>query len=297
MSELFGKNLTWLRETKNLKQAEMPDFTGVSRATWSDYERGKTEPDFNTLLRISEFFGVQTDELLKVNLKENSDNVHLIKNVPAAGKGKKVHPKVFPSVHPNGQKGEILADFTVNEPTEPYSHTPKVVTIDSSGRENILFVPVKARAGYLLGYGDPSFIEKLPAFSIPGLNHGSYRIFEVDGHSMFNTLHDKDKVICRWDTLAGIKDDRVYVLVTKSDGILVKRLINRHSEGVLICKSDNNYKGEYPAIVLNIQDIQEIWYVTDRWTKQLPSPGEIFKRVTDLEADVILLKQKLIKGT
>lgn len=295
MSELFGKNITWLRENKNLKQSQMPEFTGVSRATWSDYERGKTEPDFSTLLRISEFFGVSTDDILGVDLQNKPTNVHLNKTDISSKTGSKVHPKVHPSVHPSTQKGSNLEESQVQEPAAGYGVHPKVITVDHNNEENILYIPVKARAGYLLGYGDPQFIETLPAFSLPGFKNGTYRIFEVDGHSMFNTLHDKDKVITRWDNIANIKDDRVYVLVTKSDGILVKRLINRHSEGVIICKSDNNFKGEYPPIVLDVQDINEVWYVTDRWTKQLPSPGEFIKRVIDLEADVILLKQRLLK--
>lgn len=125
MSEIFGKNLTYLRDLKSLKQSEMPELTGVSRATWSDYERGKTEPDFKTLLIISEFFGVDTDSLLKVDLARNETNVHLTNSGNSGKKGKKVHPNVHPSVHPNPQKGQKMPDpeknYTLEEPIEPYT--------------------------------------------------------------------------------------------------------------------------------------------------------------------------------
>lgn len=294
MSEFLGINLATLRKYKKLQQAQMLELTGISRATWSDYERGKTEPDTKTLIKLAELFGVTLDTLLKIDLSQNSDNVHLNKLIDAGKKGQNVHGKVHASVHLNDHNSDSPTLLVVEKRRKEQT-VPIIVTVDSRGQENVLFVPVKARAGYLLGFGDPNFIETLSAYRIPGLNHGTFRIFEVEGHSMFNTLHDKDKVICRWDSIQNVKDDRVYVLVTKNDGILVKRLINRHSEGVMICKSDNNYKGEYPAIVLNIDHIQEVWYVTDRWTKQLPSPGEIYKRIIDLEADMILMKDKLLK--
>ena len=173
--------------------------------------------------------------------------------------------------------------------------SPKVITVDTAGNENCLYVPVKARAGYLSGYNDPQFIETLPAYRLPNVNNGTFRIFEVEGHSMFNTFHDKDKAIGRWDNLKNIKDGRIYVLITKNDGILIKRLINRASEGVIICKSDNNYKGEYPPIVLDINEILEVWYVTDKWTKQMGEPGEIYSRMIEMEANIILQAKKLDK--
>ncbi len=168
--------------------------------------------------------------------------------------------------------------------------------MDSQGNENAVLVPVRARAGYLSGYSDPHFIEKLPAYRLPGMNTGTYRIYEVDGLSMFPTLQDKDKVISRWTAVSEIIDDRVHVLITKNDGLLVKRILNRFEEGKLICKSDNNHKGEYPNIVLDIHEILEVWYPVERWTRSLPSPGEIYKRIVDLEADMALIKHKMLKG-
>lgn len=281
----FSKNIRHLRKVKGINQGETVDYTGISAATWSDYERGKTEPDFKKLISISEFFQVDISDLLLKDLSLKGADVHLNENSRKKFKKENVHPNVHPNVHLNSKNQDFQGSLV-----------PSVITVNEKGDENIVYVPVKARAGYISGYSDPKFIATLPSYRLPGINNGTYRIFEVDGHSMFNTLHDKDKVICRWATITEIKDDRVYVLVTFTDGLLVKRLINRASEGKIICKSDNNHKGEYPPIVLDIREIKEVWYVTDRWTKQLPTPGEIYKRVVDLEADVILLKEKLLKG-
>ena len=59
-----------------------------------------------------------------------------------------------------------------------------VTTVDNSGKDNIVLVPIKAQAGYLVGAQQQEYIESLPAFWLPGLGPGSYRAFEVSGYSM-----------------------------------------------------------------------------------------------------------------
>lgn len=287
MKNFFSSNLVTCRKSLSLTQEKAALSLGLKRNTYANYESEHTQPDIDTILKIASFFGISVDKLLNDDLSKSSFGKEDNKDK----KGSKVKVLVEDSVEirPQKQPNNIL-----NEPVTSYG-MPRFITVDSQGEENCLYVPVKARAGYLSGLTDPDIISSLPTYRLPGLNNGSYRIFEIDGHSMFPTFHDKDKAICRAETIDKIRDDRTYVLITKNDGILCKRLINRASQGVIICKSDNNHKGEYPPIVLDVSEILEVWYVTDKWTKQLPSPGEIYKRIIDLEADVIMMKQKLLK--
>lgn len=298
MVNYLQANLAFLRKGKKLTQEEAATGMGFKRTTYSNYENGHTEPDIEALQKISSFHDISIDNLLNTDLP----NVHLNGNAKSE---ENVHLNVHGNVHPNALS-VVIEEPVYHELGEPelpmkrgkkQSHfMPRIVTMDSQGNENAVYVPVKARAGYLLGYGDAQFIEKLPAYRLPGHAHGTYRIFEVDGVSMFNTLQDKDRVVCRWTAISELNDDRVHVLVTKDHGILIKRILNRLSEGKLICKSDNNHKGEYPNIVLDIHEVFEAWYVVERWTRQLPSPGEIYKRIVDLEADMAIIKQKLLKA-
>lgn len=298
MHNFFSSNLKYLRKAANLNQSEIQDRLGFKRNTWSNWENSISVPAMGIIVQIAEFFDVDVDDLFKRDLS----NVHLNENQKSAKNTKKVHLNVHPSVHPLPQKAqnfrveeELNNGSFVAEPRVVYggAELPKVVTVDSSGRENISYVSVKARAGYLLGFGDPAYIEKLPAFTVPGYTHGTYRLFEVDGHSMFPTLQASDRVITRWAGISEVRDDRVYVIVTKNDGVLIKRIINRYQEGKIIAKSDNNHGGEFPALVLDLSEISEIWYVVERWTRQLPGPGEIYKRIVNLEAELALLKHRL----
>ena len=58
------KNLKKCREEKCLTQQQMADLLGIQRPTYTRYESGERQPDFQTVLKISQVLGVTTDYLL-----------------------------------------------------------------------------------------------------------------------------------------------------------------------------------------------------------------------------------------
>lgn len=61
---MFEKRLAKLREQNKLTRQDMADKLGITRQAYGNYESGKREPDYKTLLWLSEFFDVPTDYLL-----------------------------------------------------------------------------------------------------------------------------------------------------------------------------------------------------------------------------------------
>jgi DNA-binding XRE family transcriptional regulator len=298
MSTNLSNNIKRLRKNRRLTQAQLALELKKGQTTIGNWETGFSEPGVEELQLLSNFFGVSVDILI------NQDLAH-VNLSDLATSVENVNLNVNPHVNLKTENGVSQGGVSVIEQSRKRkqpervgaSHfMPRVITVDNQGKENAIYVPVKARAGYLAGYGDPEYLEKLPAYRLPGMDTGTYRIFEVDGVSMFNTLQDKDRVIARWSPISEIRDDRVHVLITKTDGILIKRILNRLEERKLVCKSDNNHRGEYPPIVIDVYEVLEAWYVVERWTRQLPNPGEIYKRIVDLEADMAIIKHKMLKG-
>jgi len=175
-----------------------------------------------------------------------------------------------------------------------------VTTVDSSGRENIVLVPVKAQAGYLIGAQQTEFIETLPSFWVPGLNHGTYRAFEVSGYSMLADrigFYPGDIVIGELvEKIEHIRDGFVYILVNNAqevDNIVLKRCINYlDKDGVIICKSDNK-DPQYPTFPLPVENIKEVWKFKIRLTRQASEPSGLYERINTLEGDLVLLKEQL----
>lgn len=57
-------NLYTCRKYKGYTQAEMAKKLSVSRQTYINYEKGKTEPTYDILVKISKVLHKSTDELL-----------------------------------------------------------------------------------------------------------------------------------------------------------------------------------------------------------------------------------------
>ncbi|MBM3177817.1 MAG: LexA family transcriptional regulator [Bacteroidetes bacterium] len=124
-------------------------------------------------------------------------------------------------------------------------------------KNTIELVPVKAAAGYLNGYSDPEFIQELPRFSLPILNSGTYRAFEISGDSMLPLESGTIIVGEHVATLSEIKSGKTYVLVTKSEGVVYKRVFNYVDEnGKLFLVSDNR---QYAPYQIDAMEVMEIW--------------------------------------
>lgn len=62
---MFKDRLIQLRKNKKLTQEQMAEKIGIHRGTYANYERGHRQPDYDTLLKIADFFDVTTDYLLR----------------------------------------------------------------------------------------------------------------------------------------------------------------------------------------------------------------------------------------
>lgn len=61
---MFFKVLQQLRKGAKLTQDQLSDALQVQKRTYGSWERGERQPDFETLCRIADYFGVTTDYLL-----------------------------------------------------------------------------------------------------------------------------------------------------------------------------------------------------------------------------------------
>lgn len=61
---MLRKRLIELRKKHKKTQKEMADLLGITRPAYTAYESGNRHPDYESLLKIAEFFDVSTDYLL-----------------------------------------------------------------------------------------------------------------------------------------------------------------------------------------------------------------------------------------
>lgn len=62
---MIGDKIKYLRRKKKLTQSQLAKELNVTAQAVSKWEKGLSNPDIETIIKISEFFGVTTDYLLK----------------------------------------------------------------------------------------------------------------------------------------------------------------------------------------------------------------------------------------
>lgn len=212
---MLHTNLRHLRRKKQMSQQNFADVLGIPRTTYSEYEKGNTEPNLKMLGRMCEELNVSMDRLVNTDL--TLDNLEVFRN----------------------KELRILA-----------------MTVDIEGRNQIELVETKAEAGYMSGMADPEYISDLPRISVPSLQGGRYRAFEISGDSML-PMESGSIIICRLvESLKDIKDDKTYIIITHKDGVVYKRIRRVDTESRLIAFSDNE---RYTPYTIAYEDIQEIW--------------------------------------
>lgn len=61
---MFPERLKQLRNNKKDSQQTMADFLGITRQGYGKYENGGSQPSFEMLQKIADYFGVSSDYLI-----------------------------------------------------------------------------------------------------------------------------------------------------------------------------------------------------------------------------------------
>jgi transcriptional regulator with XRE-family HTH domain len=165
----------------------------------------------------------------------------------------------------------------------------------TSNRNVIHFVPVKAAAGYLAGYADSEFIDELNTFTLPMLAGGNYRAFEIIGDSMMPTPSGSIIVGEKVDSSEEVKNDQAYIVVSRNEGIVYKRVVkNNRSKNKLTLVSDNP---QYQPYQVNAEDVVELWQaqmvISKVSAQQRWDMNSLASMVNNLQSQVTTLKKKM----
>jgi transcriptional regulator with XRE-family HTH domain len=183
----------------------------------------------------------------------------------------------------------------LNEQKGGYLSKRRAMKLGSTEPNVIHFVPVKAAAGYLAGYADQEFIDELNTFTLPMLGAGHYRAFEIIGDSMLPTPSGSVIVAQKVDDLEDVRSNNTYVVVSRNEGIVYKRIQkNNKIRNKLTMVSDNPTFQPYQ---MNAEDVIEVWQaqmvisklgLQNRWDM-----NQLASMVSNLQEQVTSMKKRL----
>jgi transcriptional regulator with XRE-family HTH domain len=262
----FGFLLARLREGKGMSQQAIGDLIGVSRSAVNGYEKGKSYPVADKLLKLAQHFHVSVDYLLT---------------------GQDGQMQFFEAKASESQKP--LNNLTLHSPdpaTPVAEPEPRFYSQETGENTEAPLYNLPTAASYL-GQGlsqeraEPDGVLSLPTWL---LKRGNHAVFPVIGDSMEPTFFAKDYVICRelksseWFDL---RPDNVAVIVSDSRGLQLKRLAFRPAEKMVRCKSDNR---QHPSYNLFLSEVREVWRFEWRITASAANLTESFEdRMRHLE--------------
>ena len=228
---IISSNLKFLRKKRAITQQQFANEIGIKRSLVGAYEEDRADPKYELLKKLALYFDVSIDALINDTIDE------------------KWKPKTIST----GASMRVLS-----------------ITVDKEDNENIELVPMKASAGYLNGYADPEFVGSLPKFYLPMFKQGTFRAFEIKGDSML-PLQSGSIVIGEYvEQWTDIKSAETYVVVSKTEGVVYKRIGNKYKENKkLKLVSDNPV---YDPYEINGEDILEVWKAKAYFSTHMPEP-------------------------
>jgi len=255
------ENMKFLRKQHAMTQGQLANLLDSKRSLIGSYEEGRGVPKLPIIRRMAEIFEVSMDHLLAVDLSQ----------------------KIVEFERPKTENTNIIGGKVLKVLS---------VVVTPENEELISIVPVKASAGYLNGRADADYIGHLPHFSMPvaELSQGrSYRVFQLKGDSML-PLMPGSYIFCDYvEEVTEIREGKPYVLITKDEGIVYKRIF-LHSENQLQLKSDNT---EYEPYTIVNTSVLEIWRALGFLSFELPEPDAL--NVQKLSAVVAKMQEELAK--
>jgi transcriptional regulator with XRE-family HTH domain len=258
----FGNNLKFLRDRKKMSQEELAGLLEIKRSKLSAIENGQTKsPPFEDVINLSEFFKISIDSLLRVDLSRLGELK--LRNLEAGN-----------DVYLMGGNLRVLA-----------------ITVDKHNKENLEYVPIKAKAGYRAGFNDPEYIAGLPKFFLPNLPKGAtYRMFPTTGDSMLPIPEGSD-VICRYiENWSALKPRTLCIAILKGEQDFVFKQVTLLEKGLLMESLNKTYQ----PYVVPVSEVLELWEFHSYQTREIPDPQTdiemLTKAIKEIQEDVKVIK-------
>jgi len=218
-------NIRFLRKSKGWTQEKLAMELDVKRSVIGAWEEERARPTYEVLFKLAEIFHVSLENLLQADLRTM-------------------------------EKVSLFSPAEMDEMVSGKHLRVLSITVDEQDNENIEFVPVKASAGYLNGYADPQYLKELNRFRLPFLPVGTYRAFEIKGDSMLPVLPGSIIIGEYVDNWRMIQDGATYIVISKNEGIVYKRLFPQTDKGEMLLRSDNP---SYPPYTVPLDEVLEVW--------------------------------------
>jgi transcriptional regulator with XRE-family HTH domain len=243
----FGDILASLRESRRVSQQAVGELIGVSRSAVNGYEKGKSFPVADKLVKLAQYFGVSVEYLL------TGENALSQVNLAEVSKNSDIHSGANTSAYPPDQNNAHALKLLSDIPLIELPH-----------------VSFKARASF--NYAQlqrhmnsdifDTLLHRLPLGKTPE-DYKDAVVFDIEGDSMEPSLLDGQKVIAwpipegKWEYL-----HNTICVIDYGDTVTVKAVFSNdlnNMDGLTLHATG----GKGGSFIVAREHIHSIWEVRE----------------------------------
>ncbi|MEQ8241124.1 MAG: helix-turn-helix transcriptional regulator [Cyclobacteriaceae bacterium] len=256
----IGENIKKIRQTKRISQAEFASLFNLARPSIGAYEEGRSEPKIDTLIQIAGYFNISIDVLLTRKLTVS----------------------------------EIYSIDLLNQKlNKAHKLEPKKNNISEPKNNGISLVQVHQYLDYIVSHNTKDFINTLTQINLPVKDPSLYRAFEMNGSEMEyhqQGLHHGDILVGKRIELDSLHQyEKKIITVVNRENITTRRMVSHQEELLKLSADDPNY----PELIIQNNDLIEIWSIESVYSKYLNPPSIVEERVLKLEKKMEEALQKI----
>jgi phage repressor protein C with HTH and peptisase S24 domain len=186
----------------------------------------------------------------------------------------------------NGPKfiEEPVAESAVNNIAEDRA----VYQIANHNNGRIIYIPARAEAGLLAGYGNENFLDRMEKMWVPGFEDCDLAVM-ASGDSMYGNICNGDLILCKQlPDFSYVRWGEPYVLLA-DDGVVVKYVHQSPSgKDYFELRSENSH---YPPYEIKRKRIRSIYLVKGKVSKNVGSQRDDWREA--VTAQLLEIQRKI----
>ncbi len=262
---IVSNNIRYLRRLKGFTQEQFAIKIGIKRSLLGAYEEARANPNLENLQTMALIFGTSVDEIITTDITKNIADERIFSN------------DLFTNNNSDNKKQLISNNQSLNEMNNMVENIAKNEIIYT--QNNIFSIVKRANTSeYLNKRLHNSFIQSLETMSLPDLEKNkTYRGFEIgEDFSFMNALLIGEQL----HHLHEMMDGKNYLIVSKNNGIIYRRIYNQtNTRGTILLSSDNL---GIATVELQVKEILEIWDIIAFMSFQMPTPQASLSSIKQL---------------
>ncbi|MEK6477084.1 helix-turn-helix transcriptional regulator [Catalinimonas sp. 4WD22] len=333
-----SQNIRYLRRKYQFTQEQMAQKLGIKRSLLGAYEEARANPRLEVLVKAAELFNVSVDQLVSKPLSRPLKESLKTRQSPTGQSGtrqsgtrqsgtrqsgtypdrmrhlheEEVEDEFYDEYLPGEEQSDDQVNNLIDEGDERSKQSPQKrpylpprridfpSTDNKKSLQRVRLVMESEFKHYFYNAVERDYLESLPELTLPlPSSSDHYRAFEVADDAMQPVNRGAIVVGSRIESIQKLKDGKPHVLITRTEGVLFRRVFNHISRsGNLLLEANNQIyeRISLPVLGKEVEAWEVVLYISAEDPYQFsPTQSSEAMDLPRLTSIVLELQQEVMK--